>query len=106
MRLALIGWTCWLLNVLRIPGFVAPGSYDARTTQARIEVRLGRFYTIITVNGLDIYFDRLTGRIDGIGFSPASGCIPDQALELKRPVGRLSNRRPPIRRGSSSEPNA
>jgi hypothetical protein len=37
-------------------------------------VTLGPLFTVVSVNGLDIYFDRLTGAIDGVGSSPISDC--------------------------------
>jgi hypothetical protein len=27
-------------------------------------------FTVVTVNGVNVYFYRLTGRIDGVGSSP------------------------------------
>ncbi len=41
---------------------------------AAISVRTRDLFTIITVNGLDIYFHRLTGAIDGVGFSQNADC--------------------------------
>jgi hypothetical protein len=46
-----------------------------------IKVRTHELFTVITVNGLDIYFKRLTGEIDGVGFNPTSGCMPGSVRE-------------------------
>lgn len=63
-----------LLNALGVPGFVARSEYKARVREAIIRVTLGPLFTVVSVNGLDIYFDRLTGTIDGVGSSPISDC--------------------------------
>lgn len=55
-------------NLAGIPGIVRDCEYSATTSNARIKVRAKELFTIVTVNGLDIYFHRLTGKIDGVGF--------------------------------------
>ncbi len=82
MRLLSAGWT-WIrflcgrvLNAAGVPGVIVPGSYDAGLTPASVSVVVGPLFTVVSVNGLDVYFDRFTGKIDGIGFSPPSGCRP------------------------------
>jgi len=75
-----------VLNFLRLPGFVRPGTYQAGICNASILVRTSRLFTIISVNGLDIYFTRLTGKIDGVGFSPVSGCNVVEVQELAHPA--------------------
>jgi len=55
--------------MLRFPGFVKKCEYRAGVCEALISVRIHELFTVVTVNGLDIYFHRLTGSIDGIGFS-------------------------------------
>jgi hypothetical protein len=57
-----------LLQVLRAPGFVQPGEYEA--LGCRIAVRCSRYFTIITVKGVDYYFYRGSGGFDGTGFDP------------------------------------
>ena len=71
-------WAGRLLAALRIPGIVVAQSYEAEITRARVRVSLSPLFSVVSVNGLDIYFHRLTGKIDGVGFSPASGCRPDE----------------------------
>ena len=54
-------------------GIIAPNQeYESGITDARITVRVSRYFTVINVNGLDIYFEELTGKFDGVGM--ASGC--------------------------------
>ena len=63
-----------LLNWLGWPGFVQETVYrSSKTADVEVLVRKTRLYTIVTVNGLDVYFDRLTGRIDGTGIAATSG---------------------------------
>ena len=56
-----------LLNMLGLPGFIREYNYGSRIGNGNIKVRISPFYTIITVNGLDVYFNRWSGRIDGTG---------------------------------------
>ena len=50
-----------ILNLF-MPSFVRPCKHGSV-----VEVKVLPYYTIITVNGLDVYFDRMTGKIDGTG---------------------------------------
>ncbi len=56
-----------VLNRLRCPGFVRQTAYTCRTSkgvQVEVMVLTAARYTVVTVNGIDVYFDRLTGEID------------------------------------------
>jgi hypothetical protein len=68
-----------LFNLAGVPGLVRECSYSGSAAKAEITVKQGGLFTIISVNGLDIYFHRLTGSIDGVG--SMSYCKPDQAHE-------------------------
>ena len=74
------------LNLLGFPGFVRKCDYEASVCDATVSVRTRDLFTIITVNGLDIYFHRLTGTIDGIG------CAPD--VNFQRGQVQLSEQLP------------
>jgi len=63
-----------LLNAIGVPGFVARAEYRATAREAIIRVTVGPLFTVVSVNGLDIYFDRLRGTIDGVGSSPITDC--------------------------------
>ncbi len=67
-------WFGKLLNLAGFPGLVRECDYHSRALNTRIKVRKLGLYTIITVNGLDIYFTRFTGMMDGVGVNQASGC--------------------------------
>jgi hypothetical protein len=60
-----------------VPGLVRDCDYEAGAVDARIKVRAHKLFTVVTVNGLDIYFHRLTGSIDGVGTSQPYRCKPD-----------------------------
>ena len=71
-------------NLAGIPGIVRDCDYSSSAYDARIKVRAKDMFTIVTVNGLDIYFHRLTGSIDGIGLGEASNCKPAEVRESEQ----------------------
>jgi hypothetical protein len=56
-----------LLEVFHAPGFIRPGKYGDVNTGQYIQVKTNRYYTEITVNGLELFFYRRNGRYDGWG---------------------------------------
>ena len=58
-----VDWLGW-------PGIVRRSDYRASIANVTVRVRTSPRFTVITVNGIDVYFERLTGRIDGVGSSP------------------------------------
>ena len=62
------------LNALRLPGFVRNTEYDSARVGAQVRVHCGEFLTVISVNDVDVYFNRLTGRIDGVALSSRADC--------------------------------
>jgi hypothetical protein len=85
MMLKLEFLTGRLVNWLGWPGFVQECDYRASAANVRVKVRKSPLYTVVTVNGMDVYFGRLTGRIDGIGLTPTS----DYKAAETRLSGRL-----------------
>jgi len=78
-----------VFNLAGIPGLVRDCDYQAGIADATIKVRVRDLFTVIEVNGLEIYFHRLTGAIDGVGFT--SDCKLDSTPELGRvPEGLAS----------------
>ena len=55
------------LRRVGVPGAIRPMQYDDPVTGDLLEVAVGPFYTRVTLNGRDYYFDRITGRFDGTG---------------------------------------
>lgn len=58
------------LNLIGCPAPVRESQYDSQALNAHVSVKSLELYTIVSVNGLDIYLDRLTGKIKGLGSSP------------------------------------
>jgi len=67
-------WAGRVLNAIGVPGVLVPGAYEAGIGEASVRITLGPLFTVVSVNGVDVYFHRLTGAIDGVGFSLATGC--------------------------------
>ena len=66
------------LNLAGYPALVRECDYESHALGAQVRVRKVELYTIISVNGIDVYFKRFTGEIDGVGASPVAGCtVPD-----------------------------
>jgi hypothetical protein len=56
-----------VFSLAGIPGLVRECTYSAGVTNAEISVKVKDLFTVVSVNGMDIYFHRLTGAIDGVG---------------------------------------
>lgn len=81
-------WLGRLMNAIGAPGFIRDTDYRSRTFGTRVRIRCGNLFTVISVNGIDVYVCRFTGTIHGIGFSPTCGCITASAREAF-PAGAL-----------------
>lgn len=57
------------------PGFVRPCEYLG--LGVAVTVRVSTLFTVVSVNGIDVYFYRLTGGIDGVGFVPPASPSED-----------------------------
>jgi hypothetical protein len=71
-------WVGRILGLAGFPGFVRNSEYDTSICKAHVSVRVGPLFTVVSVNGLDVYFHRMTGKIDGVGFTQASDCTVEQ----------------------------
>lgn len=92
----IVGAMGHILNSLRVPGFVREGRYKSRLGE-RIRVRVSPLFTVINVRGLNVFFDRLTGRVDGVSLSqahymPAGAPEPTPRVEPVEPTGEESAR--------------
>ena len=58
------------LNKIGWPGHIQPHSFYDPLMDWMIEITVSRAYTVISIDGRDYYFKRLTGAMDGTG----SGC--------------------------------
>ena len=60
-----------LLNRLRMPAAIQPMEVIDEITKQHVAVAVDDLFVRVSVDGRDYYFDRLTGRFDGTGSSPA-----------------------------------
>jgi hypothetical protein len=60
-------------NLVGIPAFVRECDYRS-SLGVVVRVRKGRLFTVVTVDDVEIFFYRLTGRIDGVALSSPPDC--------------------------------
>lgn len=72
----LLSWCGALMNAIGIPGLVRDSEYRSETPRCHVRVRRGRTFTVVSVNGVDVYFGRLTGRIDGCATALKDKSVP------------------------------
>lgn len=63
-----------LLNLAGFPALVRECDYESHALNTVVRVKKLELYTMVTVNGIDVYFSRITGTIDGVGSNPGVGC--------------------------------
>jgi hypothetical protein len=73
-----------LLHRIGMPGWVKEGDYVSPSFGTTVSVRVSPLYTRVSIDGTEVFFDRVTGRIDGIGFSRGVDCKLDEVPELTR----------------------
>lgn len=57
------------LNLFAAPGFIRPVEQYYRSINKTIKVEVTELFTIISIDGIDWYFYRLNGKLDGWGTS-------------------------------------
>ena len=60
-------WAGRFLNRLGFAGAVQETEVEDQLTGQHVRVRVGDLFTVISVNGRDYYFHRLSGKYDGSG---------------------------------------
>src|SRR3979490_2434130 len=60
-------------NLAGIPAFVRECDYRSPLGVV-VRVRKGRLFTVVTVDDVEIFFYRLTGRIDGVALRSPPDC--------------------------------
>ncbi len=58
-----------LIGYLGVPGLVKPMKIHDTLTNTNIQVRVSGLFTVISIDGRDYYFKRLTGKYDGSGMA-------------------------------------
>ena len=82
-RFRLFAGICVLATRLGMPGFVKNLDLVDEVTGQIISIRVESLFTMLSVNGRDYYFRRLTGKLDGTGMgccttSQSACCRPGQ----------------------------
>jgi hypothetical protein len=54
-----------MANRFRLPGFLKDTSYHSRFGTT-VRVQRGLLFTVVSVDGTDVYFDRLTGSLEHV----------------------------------------
>ncbi len=67
-----------MVDWLRLPGFVRPMIYEA--DDLYVEIKTSPQYTVLTINGTELYLRRATGKLDGTGVMVPD--LPRVALTL------------------------
>ena len=70
LRFIPVRFTWWIGKVMGwagLPGFVRDCEYQCGISGQFIRVQVSPLFTVVSVNGLDVYFYRMTGGIDGTG---------------------------------------
>jgi len=65
-----------LANLAGFPSVVREGSYRVPAMDVSVSVQVSPLFTTVCVNGVDLYFTRLTGAFDGAAISER-GCNVD-----------------------------
>lgn len=84
-----------ILNKAGVPGFIQPISYNDPLTGCRITIAVRPLLTVLSVDGRDYCFDRITGHLAGTGvscaLSPPVYCKPDRTPKsVVSPLGHSS----------------
>ncbi len=95
VRLGWLSFWGWLANLAGWPCVVREGRYESPALGASVRVRSSSLYTVVTVNGLDVYFYRLSGGLDGVALSPTSDYTGSDTARLADSAVPLSDSRPP-----------
>lgn len=74
-----------LLNLAGFPAIVRECDYRSHALNAVVKVKRLELFTVVSVNGLDVYFNRFTGAIDGVGANPGVGCTLGEVPESTDP---------------------
>ncbi len=81
-----------ILQWLRIPGFVRPFKYRDETGDMELGVRTSPRYTVVSINGKELFFRRETGTFDGSGAMSLDDVTPVNYYTAER-IRRLAGAR-------------
>jgi hypothetical protein len=98
MKKFLIRAEIWLGNVANavgIPGLVRNVEYRSALDGTTVSVKRGCLYTVISVNGAEVYVRRFGGSIDAVAFSRLSAFKSRVPLGSLRPAAAVGRRLAP-----------
>jgi hypothetical protein len=72
----ILDWLGGLINAIGVLGLGRDGEYRSSVPSCQVRVRCARAFTIVTVNGVDAYFRRFSGRVDGCATRLTHGVAP------------------------------
>jgi hypothetical protein len=93
-------WLGKLANLAGYPAIVRECDYLGPLGKP-VSVKVHELYTIISVGGLDVYFNRFTGNIDGTGFIQTADCNLGEVPQLARSASAHDT--PPLQVRKQSE---
>jgi hypothetical protein len=59
-----------LLNLAGYPMIVRECTYGTKELGVTVTVKRSDLFTVVTVNGIEVFFYRISGKIDGVGYFP------------------------------------
>jgi len=75
-----------LLHWVRMPGFIRPFQYRDLNSGRLISVRTSPQYTILSIDGKELFFIRETGKFDGIGEMAVD--LPPAQFDCVQPIAK------------------
>jgi hypothetical protein len=67
LGLRMARWLGSVLNLAGLPGFVRAGTYES--AYGDVAVRVSSLFTVVSIDGLEVFFYRLSGAIDGVSIT-------------------------------------
>ena len=61
-------------NLVGLPCVIREGHYRSPSLNVSVHVRTSKLFTVVCVNGIELYFYRLSGAYDGAGVSSSPHC--------------------------------
>jgi hypothetical protein len=87
MHINLIQLLGKVFNLFGLPGFARRGSYRAPVSGISVRVEKSDLFTVVSVDGVDVYLHRITGEIGGVGLNSMAGHGTAGFLELNNSGG-------------------
>ena len=73
-----------LLQWLRAPGLIKPFEHRDEDTGETVKIRTSPRYTILSVSGKEFFFERETGKFEGVGAMSIGDELPINGYTVAR----------------------